>query len=327
MADLFAGWNTAKDLVAIPEAQRDHYSAQIEHLALPRMPFQDFATFKTELLKNPGDTIVFTKFADISVGGPLAEQDSVEVTNMEADQYSIQVGEWGGGVGITNKLKDRSWIDMVEEATTLLARDYSVTITTAFRNTIEGATNTIFANGRASRALLQGSVDYFNADLVHEAREQLVGADAMPFMGDNGQEFYVCFLHSHQTRYLKTDPELMAANNFHQTGLPFTGAVGMWDGVVFIETDFMSNGAGTVITNKYGYSAALDDAATAGAANADVYRAAFVGDNSYAQAWALNTELRQNGIEDFGRKIKFAWYAITGFGLVNDDHVVLAETV
>ena len=57
-----------------------------------------------------------------------------------------------------------------------------------------------------------------------------------------------------------------------------------------------------------------------------VYQAVIFGDQYYGIAWSLPVELRDNGVEDFGRKRSLAWYAIWGTGLLHNEYGVVIET-
>ena len=57
-----------------------------------------------------------------------------------------------------------------------------------------------------------------------------------------------------------------------------------------------------------------------------VYKAVIFGDEYYGIAWSLPVELRDNGVEDFGRKQSLAWYAIWGTGILNNEYGVVIET-
>ncbi|MFD6934650.1 hypothetical protein ACFWAP_00645 [Streptomyces goshikiensis] len=59
---------------------------------------------------------------------------------------------------------------------------------------------------------------------------------------------------------------------------------------------------------------------------ADVYQSIVIGDNAFGHAISLPVELRDGGIQDFGREHLLAWYSIFGLGLITDASVVIAET-
>lgn len=62
------------------------------------------------------------------------------------------------------------------------------------------------------------------------------------------------------------------------------------------------------------------------AGDTKVYRSVLFGDAYYGVAFSLPVELRDNGVEDFGRKRSLAWYAIFGVGKLHDAYGVVIET-
>ena len=57
-----------------------------------------------------------------------------------------------------------------------------------------------------------------------------------------------------------------------------------------------------------------------------VYQSVLFGDAYFGIAFSLPVELRDNGVEDFGRKRSLAWYAIFGVGKLHDQYGVVIET-
>ena len=317
---LYSGHTTVGNVVSIPQIYLDWYATELEHNALPIMRFEEFAVKKDDLEKEAGDTIVFTRFGDIARGGALSEDKPLVERAMKAAQYSITVGEYGNAVGVTEKGLRLAMLDTLAEAAFLLGRDYAMVVDLMLRDTVLSTSNTIFSNGRASRAALQGANDYFNVEIIRNAVEWLQTKNAPKYNND----FYICFLHPHQAAYIKRDPDWIAANNYANTRALFTGEIGRWEDVVFLSTTQMTNGAAG---SGDSYDAALHNTAVGGLSPADVYAGAIFGDNAYGLATALPVELRQKVAEDYGRKHGIAWYSIMGAGLLNEDYIVRIETV
>ena len=322
MANAYSGVATAGEVVALPQAIRTIFSNDILYEAVGIMKFWDFAVKKTELGKDAGHTVTFTKYANITRGGSLTESSDLESKNLSASQISITITEYGNAVGVREKLMQTSWHDMLTQASTQLGRDYAIVLDLLLRDTVLGATtNVLYAGGRASRAAMQGLVDYFDVELVRDAVELLQTANTPKFNGD----FYVGLIHPHQAAYLSRDPDWIAANNYANSRRLFNGELGRWNDVVFISTTHMNNGA--VGATDPAYEAALVSAATGGVAAAHVYRATIMGDNGYGFAEGLPVELRDNGVQDFGRKHALAWYSIMGAGLIDENFIVNVESV
>jgi N4-gp56 family major capsid protein len=322
MADAWSGVTTAGEVVALTQAIRDVYSMDILHEAMGIMRFAEFAVYREDLMIEAGQTVKFTKYANITTGGALTESSNLEAVNMTASQISATVTEYGNAVGIREKLLQVNWHDTLSEAATLLGRDYALVTDLMLRDAIEAVTTNVrYGGGKASRALMDGASDFFDVELIRTAVEILQTANAPKYNGD----YYVGFIHPHQAAYLKRDPDWISANNYANTRRLFNGEIGRWEDVVFISTTHMSNGA--VASTDPAYKAALVDGATGGASDADVYQAAIMSDSSYAHAVALPVELRDNGVQDYGRKHGLAWYSIQGAKVLDENFIVLLETV
>lgn len=318
---VYSGVSTSGDYVSLPQAILDVYSMDIEHEAMGIMRFEDFVVKKTDLMKSPGQTITFTRYNNIERGGELDEATELSEKNMTASQLAVSVTEFGNAIGISEKLLKMAFDDQMAEAALLLGRDYAVVNDLMVRDALAGGTQVLYGGGKTSRAAMDGAVDYFDVEIIRRGVEILQTKNAPKFMGD----YYVCFVHPHQAAYLKRDPDWVSANNYANTRALFTGELGRWEDTVFVGTTHCRNGAAN--TNDPGYLAALADAATGGAANADVYESLLFADSAAAKATALPVEMRDDGVSDYGRKHGLAWYSIMGCGVLEDDFIVKLETV
>ena len=305
----YAGLATAGDVVAIPQAILNVYSLDIQHTAQGVMRFEEFAVRKEDLTKVPGETITFTRYADITRGGQLNEQTAMVLRTLGASTNSLTVTEWGNAIGLTEKLLRLSFDEMMAEAAVLLGRDAAEVADLAYRDAlINNLTNVVWP-GTAAALNQIAATDYFDTELIRNAVEVLQTGNTPKFNGD----FYVCFIHPHAAAYLKRDPDWVAANNYANTRALFNGELGRWEDVIFVGTTNMNNGAAAV--SAAGYEAAL---VGAGLAGQDLYRAVMFGDACLAKADALPVEMRESGVIDFGRKHGLAWYEIAGYGLLYD---------
>jgi len=82
----------------------------------------------------------------------------------------------------------------------------------------------------------------------------------------------------------------------------------MYEGVRFIETTQMPAYTQAQASAKFGASVAC-------------WEAIIFGENAFAWAEALEVEMRDNGVQDYGRKHGLAWYAIWGFGLIQEENI------
>ena len=303
---------TGPDLTSLPQALLDVFSLDIRHKAQGIMRFEEFAFRKQEMNGAPGENIKFTIYNDISRGGYLAENDALSAKAMSATQKTITLKEWGNAIKVSEKLLRMSWDDVLGEAATLLGRDYAVVRDLAMRDAlVAGASNNIFAPPAAAN--LGGVSDSFDIESIRRAVEILQTNDAPKFFGD----YYACFIHPHQAAYLRRDPDWVNAHNYAQTRNLFNGEVGRWEDVIFIVTTHARNGAAAAAAP--GYEATLSGT---GAGGVDLYEAVVFGDQTLFCADSLPVELRDNGVEDFGRTHGLAWYSIFGVDVLNPEYAV-----
>lgn len=299
------------------------YSKEIEFKAMPIMRYVQFAKYKEELGTQPGLTISMMTYNNLKKGGTLTEGVRMQPQAMSASQKSITVGERGNAVAMTELALKASFTNTMQDATNLLGRDMALTLDCELRDTIlAGVTNTIYGRANkdapkiAARNLI-ATANYLSVASIKDAVEILATSNTPKFAGS----YYICFVHPHQSRALRDDPAWIEASKYGSPENLFTGEIGKIDDVRFIETTLQCNGAAAV--DDPAYVAAL---ANAGVDSIDVYQAVIFGEDCYGYAVGLPVELRDNGVQDYGREHGLAWYAIWGTGVLHADRGVVIET-
>jgi N4-gp56 family major capsid protein len=296
---------------SIPEAVRDFYSREVLFQAQPRLRFAQFAKVKRDLQAIRGKSIVFVKYNNLTGGGSLEEDDVLTPEAMSTAEVVVPVKEQGNSTQVTEYLLRTSLLDVLGDASRLLANNMAVVLDGQFRDTVLQTTNVIYGNGKKSLAELTAT-DYFNTVTVKDAVEILATNNAPRINGD----FYVCIAHPHQLRTLRDDKEWIEANVYMGRRQLYIGEVGMYNGVIFVETTQMPVLDSAKIQEKYGSG----DTITTG------YEAVFFGENAYAWAIALDVELRDDGVIELGRKHTLGWYGIWGTGIIEEKNIVKALT-
>lgn len=296
---------------SIPEAVRDFYSREVLFQAQPRLRFAQFAKVKRDLQAIRGKSIVFVKYNNLTGGGSLEEDDVLTPEAMSTAEVVVPVKEQGNSTQVTEYLLRTSLLDVLGDASRLLANNMAVVLDGQFRDTVLQTTNVIYGNGKKSFAALTAT-DYFNTVTVKDAVEILATNNAPRINGD----FYVCIAHPHQLRTLRDDKEWIEANVYMGRRQLYIGEVGMYNGVIFVETTQMPVLDSAKIQEKYGSGAMI----TTG------YEAVFFGENAYAWAIALDVELRDDGVIELGRKHTLGWYGIWGTGIIEEKNIVKALT-
>lgn len=306
---------------------RTVYSKEIEFKALPNMRFYQFATVKTELDVEPGLTISMLVYDNLNLGGALTEGTNMVTQALTGSTKQLTVTEYGNAVSVSEKLVQSSFDDIMASATTLLGRDYALVMDCELRDVALSGTNVVYAKKS------DGTVVKARKDLDDTCTMKVSSIkDAIEILATNNAPkavegaYWLCFVHPHQSRCLRDDPAWINASNYGKPDQLFTGEIGRIDDCRFIETSLMCNGA--VATSDHGYDPALKKGAgETEAKNAvNVYQAVLFGDAYYGLAISLPVELRDNGVEDFGRKRSLAWYSIFGCGKLHDEYGVVIET-
>lgn len=283
------------------------YSQEVLLAAQPLLKFDQFAVVKTELNVSPGQTISFLGYDNISQGGKLTEGTQMTTKTLSTNTRQITVYEYGNAVAASEFLLQTSFRDVMADAAVLLGRDYATVVDAEERAVLETTTQITYAGRVSGRASLAAS-NILDVRAIKDAVEVLSTKNIPKVNGD----FYVCFVHPHQSRNLRDDSAWINAAQYGDPDRIFNGEIGRIEDVVFIETTDL-----TVIPKSTG--------ATPNAA-VDVYKSILFGAEAFAKAVALPVEMRDNGIVDFGREHALAWYSIQGFGTLRDYTTVVLET-
>jgi N4-gp56 family major capsid protein len=305
--------------ILFSDAVRLVYSREIEYKAAPNMRFYQFASRRTELGVEPGLAISMLTYNNLALGGQLEEHRSMVSQPLSASQRQLTVTEYGNAVSSSELLVQSSFDDIMARTTTLLGRDYALVLDCELRDAALSGTNCVYGSGKPSRAALDGG-SVLKVATVKDAIEILATNNAPKWRGQS----WICFVHPHQSRTLRDDPAWINASNYGDPSALFTGEIGRIDDVRFIETTLMSNGAAAA--GDPGYDAALKMGAVGGSGDADVFRAVLFGEAYYGVAFSLPVEIRDNGVQDYGRKRDLGWYSIFGVGVLHNDYGVVIET-
>lgn len=305
-----AGVN-AGGYVSIPQAVRDFYSREVLFQAQPRLRFAQFAKVKRDLQAVRGKSIVFVKYGNLSGGGSLEESDVLTPEGMTTSEVVIPVKEQANSVQVTEYLLRTSLLDVLGDASKLLANNMAIVLDAQFRDEVLKTTNVVYGGTATSLATMTASSG-FTTKTVKDAVETLATNNAPRINGD----YYVCIAHPHQLRQLRDDSNWINANTYMGRRQLYIGEVGMYEGCIFIETTQMPKLNAAQITAKYG----------AGATITEAYEAVFFGDNAYAWGIALDVELRDDGVVELGRKHTLGWYGIWGVGIIEGANIVKALT-
>jgi N4-gp56 family major capsid protein len=321
--------------LALSPAIQTIWSKEILFQAMPILRFEQFAVKKTELGVTPGLTINFMRYNNLGQASQLVEGIRMQTNPLTASQFSITVAEQGFAVAVSELLLNASFDDVMASASRLLGRNMATYLDISARNTLLQASSQLFGYQKDTGAI--NNQVYYNTGTVGTSNASMTGDfnltsqvvfDAVETLATKNVprlgETYVCFVHPHQSRWLRNDPQFIEQTKYAAPGNFMLGEIGRLNDVVFIETTQVRNvvgGAGTGWTTD-----TTTNGITTGNGTANRYDSIFIGDNAFGHAISLPVELRDGGILDFGREHALAWYAIWGLGLITDISVVVAST-
>lgn len=312
---------------AILTAIREVYSSEIYFTAQPNMRFDQFVTVKDELTETPGASITMQRMGNIKKGGVLREGQRMVSRGMAMSQSSISVDERGNAIVMTERLLQQSFYDSMTVASMALGRDVALVLDTELRDVFRTATTKVYAGGKTSRNSLVAG-DVFGTAEIHRVSEALETNNSPKFESD----FYVFFVHPHQVGALRQAPGWVNLQYYGNTQGIFYGEIGRYNDFRFISTSMMPNGANSALdpdTGDYadpGYDPLLDQVVTPSLGAPAVYQALAFGEYAVGHAVGLPVELRDNGVQDYGREHGLGWYAIWGEGLLEQKNIVVVET-
>jgi N4-gp56 family major capsid protein len=323
------------------------WSKEILFQSMPILRFEQFAVKKTELGVAPGLQINFMRYNNLGAASALVEGVRMSTNALTAQQFSITVAEHGYAIAVSELLLNASFDDVMASASRLLGRNMALYLDGQSRDTLMAASSVIYGEDNTALAGVNnwygygttassrqglGGANYLSTHTVKDAVETLATKN-IPRLG----ETYVAFVHPHQSRRLRDNPEFIEVTKYAAPGNFMLGEIGRLYDCVFIETTQVQKvpgGAGSTYTGDSsvnnvvyptggGYTTPVTKQ---GNGQYDRYSAIFIGDNAFGHAISLPVELRDGGILDFGREHALAWYSIYGLGLITDQSVVIAET-
>jgi len=319
--------------VPLPEAILTVYSRDIYFAAQPIMRFEQFARIKDELGTAPGLTISMLVYDSLGGSYTLTENVDMETDVANASNVTITVAERGKAVSCSELLLRASYTDVLADRAQLLGMHLAKNRDAEHRDTLYTSTNVLYAGGKTARTAITTG-DIFDVDLIRELVERMATNKVPKIPGvrdeegnviDSSYPAYVVFIHPHQAKTLRKDSAWVNAQNYANATALFSGEIGRFEDVRFIETTqvkYMTAADGSVYADgeDTGVNNGTYSSATA------VYQAIAIGDHAWGFARSLEAELRDNGVHDFGRRHDLAYYGIWGMGLIKESSVQILET-
>lgn len=329
---------------AVPEVVIPVWNNEIIFQAMPILRWFWFAKTEQDLTKEKGDTIKMIRFAPLSHGGKLVEGVNMQPKTMDASEQEIKVDEYGNATQVSERLMRTNRFSALTIGAKLLGDDYAIVLDEYARRTAMSVASTYYSNGKANRTSL-ASGDGVTTDTILKLVEMAKVIKIPPIMvmdevSGFTEAVYVMFVSPGGTTTTQKDSNWKESVKYSNARRLFIGEIGMYAKTVFIETTMIPvikpTSAGATAGHVYidnedfSDSAVFPDPIAVEATphgTLEVHVGLFFGDFLFGYAEALPVEMRDNGVEDFGRKRSLAWYSIFGFGLLNATHGIKVEYV
>lgn len=289
----------ATQISTIPNEILTVYAREAILKAQPLFVFRNFVDYKEQLGLEPGKLIQFLKLNNITAGGKLADEFTpMPVQAMTQSIVQIPVFEFGNAVQVTRFAATSSFRDLMADAAVLLGRDYALVLDSYIRDTFLTTANIQYAGGHVADGGIT-TANVFNTAEIKDAVETLKTLNVPPVYR-GGDPVYICVAHPHQLRTLRDDTNWINARVYVDPIDVYTGEVGRYENVIFIETTQMPITVGT------------------GASGQNIYSACMFGDRAVGFGETVPLELVTDGVQQFGRFLSLGWYSVFGAGIIND---------
>lgn len=198
----------------------------------------------------------------------LTEGSPPAVTNATVSQVSVTISQYGQYSQITDVLEVTGFDPLIAEYAEKYGLAMAEGLDIICREEFSNCTTTQYADnktavGTGGGATTLGSGNYLDAAELNEMKRTLRRNGAKP--AQDGK--FLCFIHPDNTKDLFEDPDIVDAFQYaaprSDTNPMFTGILGDWMGIRFVETNDLR------VRSSYGLS------------GADVYEVIMVGNEAY----------------------------------------------
>lgn len=274
-------------------------SRKLRHAMQPMTRFLQFARQEPGSGKGKSDTLDFDKISNIATDAStsgISEGAPMPETKFTIGRGQLTLREYGNSIPYTGKLEALAQFDPNNIAQTVLRHDMAKILDAVAAAGAKRCQVTATPTGASAITIATESVPTTGAgaalNLTHmaEIRDYLKGTlKCEPYDGEN----YVCIGSVKALRGIKNSDDWKQGARFGDPERLFSGEVGRYDGIRYIETN---------------NDLALDPDVGSGLGEAIVF-----GADPLVQGVAIAPEIRAKIPTDFGRSKGVAWYALLGF--------------
>ena len=283
----------------------------------PELFFDQLADVQPTRQDKPGLTVTFQIQNDLATAtSPISESVDITPVAISSSQISVVLAEYGNAIVTTGKARAGSFVDLDEVVANVLGYNAAVSIDSVARAVVAAGTNVNYSGGAASRALLNNP-DYLSAYDVRLAAATL-RTNNVPTVGGS----YWAFVHPAAAFDLRSQTgsgSWRTPKEYSQPGEIWTGEIGEFEGVRFIETPRAPEFAG---------------ASSSASSPSDVFATLFGGVQAFAKAHSIvdgngpNPHIVPGPVTDTLRRfVPIGWYQIVGYSVFRQPSLLRVESV
>jgi len=302
VADAYTGTSA---MAGVVKAAYDRY---VEFALRSQPLMRDLVTKRPVQQAMPGSSVVFSLYQDLadatSALTETTDPDSVAISNVT--QVTVTLAEYGNVVLNTRLLGETSFADVDPGVANLIAFNLASSIDALVTATASGGTNVEYSGNATATGNVDAADTLGGAD-VRKVVAKLRAANAVPKSGS----LYAAYTHPETAHDLRGETGALAFEDIRKYTGPeniLQGVTGVLGGAFFVETSRVKT-------------------ATDGASSAKVYRTIVCGDQSIAEAVAVEPNVVIGEVVDKLKRFRpMGWYGLLGHARYREDALYRIES-
>lgn len=243
----------ATDSTAVAADLRAYFSKRLLDITGKDAVLSD-AAYKEKIPAGSGKSIDFTQYARLATpGAVLTDGVTPSDTALAPTKVSATIDQWGAYVTLTDLAELTVEHPIVEETTMLLGEQATETTEKSINTALVAGTNVQYANSKTTRANIAAG-DIFTTTELRKAVKGLKAAGVRKinagdkFDNNNADagKYYVLYVDSSVAMDIVADSEFRAANTLETSSLKAGKIIGLWYGVMVVESNVIPSITSTV---------------------------------------------------------------------------------
>ena len=211
------------------------YNRMIHFSLRPELLFDQVATVRATAQAMPGSSVIFDLVTDLAPSTTaLDESTDATAVSTSSSGVTVTLSEYGLVMKHTAALRAETFCPIDPAIANLIGYNAGVSIDDLVRSPLSGGTNVVYSGSGTSRSNLNNGTNTAVANDFLKAAQRLKANNAPRFGG-----FYVAYVHpnvSYDVQSASGSPNWRVPSEYADPSRIYTGELGAWGGVRFIET-------------------------------------------------------------------------------------------